>query len=114
MERDEGGVEQPGLEPGAVVLDGECGPPVLRVRIDTDGAAVGRVPDGVVDQIVERLPSPCRIEAHAGVGVTIEWSRLEAGVIDEKAYIPGVGPVREIAVQGPPESARLVRYHRGS
>lgn len=46
--------------------------------------------------------------------LTLEWSRLEPGVIDEKAYVPGIGPVREIAVQGPPESARLVRYQRGS
>jgi hypothetical protein len=46
--------------------------------------------------------------------LTIEWSRLEPGVIDEKAYFRGIGPVREIAVQGPPESARLVAYHRGS
>jgi hypothetical protein len=68
MERDDGAVEQPGLEPGTIVLDGERGPPVLRVRIDADGAAVRRVADGVVDQIVERLPSPRRIEAHAGVG----------------------------------------------
>jgi len=43
--------------------------------------------------------------------LTIEWSRLEPGVIDEKAYVPGIGPVREIAVQGPPEFASLVQYH---
>jgi len=62
------------------------------------------------------------VDMHAQVSVpfassdraalTIEWSRLEPGVIDEKAYIRGIGPVREIAVQGPPESARLVHYHR--
>jgi len=46
--------------------------------------------------------------------LTIHWSRLEPGVIDEKAYIAGIGPVREIAVQGPPESAELVRYTRAA
>jgi hypothetical protein len=44
--------------------------------------------------------------------LTIEWSRLEPNVIDEKAYIRGIGPVREVAVQGSTEFANLVRFHK--
>jgi hypothetical protein len=44
--------------------------------------------------------------------LTIEWSRLEPHVIDEKAYVPGIGPVREVAAEGPTEFATLVRYRR--
>jgi hypothetical protein len=44
---------------------------------------------------------------------TLEWSRLEPGVIDEKMYVRGVGVVQERAAEGPPEVARLVRFtHR--
>jgi hypothetical protein len=42
--------------------------------------------------------------------LTIEWSRLEPTVIDEKSYVPGIGPVREVAVQGPTEFANLVKF----
>jgi hypothetical protein len=45
--------------------------------------------------------------------LTIEWSRLEPHVIDEKAYVPGIGTVREVAAEGPTEFANLVRYRRG-
>jgi hypothetical protein len=41
---------------------------------------------------------------------TIEWSRLEPSVIDEKFYVPGIGVVREVAAQGPTEFANLVSY----
>ena len=44
--------------------------------------------------------------------LTIEWSRLEPNVIDEKAYIRGIGQIREVAVQGPTEFANLVRFHK--
>jgi hypothetical protein len=40
---------------------------------------------------------------------TLEWSRLEPSVIDEKFYVRGVGVVRETAAQGPREVANLVR-----
>jgi hypothetical protein len=43
---------------------------------------------------------------------TIEWSRLEPGVIDEKFYVPGVGVVKELAANGPKEVAKLVRFTR--
>jgi hypothetical protein len=43
---------------------------------------------------------------------TIEWSRLEPGVIDEKFYVRGIGVVRETAAQGPTEFADLVRFDR--
>jgi len=42
--------------------------------------------------------------------LTLEWSRLEPGVIDRKYYIRGVGVVKETAAQGPAEVAELVRY----
>lgn len=41
---------------------------------------------------------------------TLEWSRLEPGVIDEKMYVRGIGVVQERAAEGPPEVARLVSF----
>lgn len=41
---------------------------------------------------------------------TIEWSRLEPSVIDEKFYVPGIGVVREVAAAGATEFANLVSY----
>ena len=41
---------------------------------------------------------------------TIEWSRLEPGVIDEKFYVPGVGVVKELGASGSKEVAVLARY----
>ena len=38
---------------------------------------------------------------------TLEWSRLEPGVVDEKMYVRGIGVVRERAAEGPPEVAAL-------
>jgi hypothetical protein len=43
---------------------------------------------------------------------TLEWSRLEPGVIDEKFYVRGIGPVRENAAEGPTEFANLVSFTR--
>jgi hypothetical protein len=42
--------------------------------------------------------------------LTLEWSRLEPGVIDRKDYVRGIGVVKEQAAQGPKEIATLVRY----
>ena len=42
--------------------------------------------------------------------LTLEWSRLEPNVIDEKSYVRGIGPVREVAARGPVEYASLVRF----
>ena len=41
---------------------------------------------------------------------TLEWSRLEPGVVDEKFYVPGIGVVKELAASGPREVAKLARY----
>ena len=41
--------------------------------------------------------------------VSLEFTRLEPGVIDQKIYAPGIGIVLERAVRGPAETARLVR-----
>ena len=40
---------------------------------------------------------------------SLEFTRLEPGVIDEKVYAPGIGIIREQAVRGPAEVATLVR-----
>ena len=40
---------------------------------------------------------------------SLEFTRLEPGVIDQKVYAPGVGIISEQAVRGPAEVARLVR-----
>jgi hypothetical protein len=51
-----------------------------------------RVPFGVVYHILTSL----------------EFTRLEPGVIDQKIYAPGIGIVRELSQKGPLEVARLV------
>jgi hypothetical protein len=51
-----------------------------------------RVPFGVVHHILTSL----------------EFTRLEPGVIDQKIYAPGIGIVRELSQKGPLEVARLV------
>jgi hypothetical protein len=48
--------------------------------------------------------------AYTQAARTIEWSRLEPGVVDEKLYVRGVGVVKELAASGPREVAELVRY----
>jgi hypothetical protein len=40
---------------------------------------------------------------------SLEFTRLETKVIDQKIYAPSIGIVREEALTGPPEIARLVR-----
>ena len=42
--------------------------------------------------------------------LTLEWTRLEPVVIDRKYYVRGIGVVKEIAAQGPNETANLVRF----
>jgi hypothetical protein len=39
---------------------------------------------------------------------SLEFTRLEPGVIDQKLYAPGIGIVRELSQKGPLEVARLV------
>jgi hypothetical protein len=48
--------------------------------------------------------------AFAHAARTLEWSRLEPGVIDEKFYVSGIGVVKELAASGPAEVARLARF----
>jgi hypothetical protein len=48
--------------------------------------------------------------SHAAL--TLEWSRLEPFVIDRKNYVRGIGVVREMAAEGPPETANLVSFTR--
>jgi hypothetical protein len=43
-----------------------------------------------------------------GVLTSLEFSRIEPSVIDEKVYAPGIGVVLERAMSGPKETARLV------
>ena len=43
---------------------------------------------------------------------TKEWTPLEAGVVDNKYYVRGVGTVREVAVKGPVERLELVSFTR--
>jgi hypothetical protein len=42
--------------------------------------------------------------------LTLEWTRLEPGGIDRKYYVRGIGVVKEVAAQGPKETANLVRF----
>ena len=45
--------------------------------------------------------------------LTLEWTRLEPGVIDRKYYVRGIGLVAELSAQGPQETARLVQHTAG-
>jgi len=56
-----------------------------------------RVPFGVLHRIL----------------ISLEFTRLEPGVIDQKIYAPGIGIVGELAVRGPQEVARLVSVSGG-
>jgi hypothetical protein len=40
---------------------------------------------------------------------SLEFARIEPKVVDKKIYAPGIGIVRETALTGPPEVAKLVR-----
>jgi hypothetical protein len=42
--------------------------------------------------------------------LTLEWTRLEPGGIDRKYYVRDIGVVKEVAAQGPKETAKLVRF----
>jgi hypothetical protein len=44
---------------------------------------------------------------------TMEWSRLEPKVVDEKYYAPGLGIVDEVTVAGGQETSQLVRVVHG-
>jgi hypothetical protein len=59
----------------------------------------------------QRVRVPYGTFHHAAL--TLEWSRLEPGVIDRKLYVRGIGNVSEVTAEGPHETATLVSYHRG-
>ncbi len=44
--------------------------------------------------------------------LTMEWTPLEAGVIDHKFYARGIGTVLEVTAKGPLERNELVSFHR--
>jgi hypothetical protein len=46
--------------------------------------------------------------------LTKEWTPLEAGVIDHKYYVRGIGTVLERSVKGPVERNELVSFRRGA
>ncbi len=43
--------------------------------------------------------------------LTMEWTRLEPAVVDQKVYAPGIGIVHEVAVAGGMENAELIAVH---
>ncbi len=50
---------------------------------------------------------------YTGVIRTLEFTRLEPTVIDNKFYAPGVGIIREASATGPRETADLVSFTHG-
>ena len=40
---------------------------------------------------------------------SLEFARIEPNVVDQKVYAPGIGIVKETALTGPPEVAKLVK-----
>lgn len=61
--------------------------------------------------LAQHVKTPFVTTSHAAL--TLEWTRLEPGVIDRKYYVRGIGLVAELSAQGPQETARLVRYSTG-
>ncbi len=55
-----------------------------------------------------------RAGAYTDLVMTQDWTPLDAEVIEEKAYAPGVGLVHETKVAGGSGSAELVEYTPGS
>ena len=64
VERLEDRVQLGGVEAGARVVDLDRDRPVVDGRRHLDDATGRRVPERVVDQVVERLPDPCAVELH--------------------------------------------------
>ena len=62
--------------------------------------------------LAQRVRTPFVTSSRAAL--TLEWTRLEPGVIDRKYYVRGIGLVAELSAQGPRETARLLRYSSGS
>jgi hypothetical protein len=61
--------------------------------------------------VAQTVTVPFVTSHHAAL--TLEWSRLEPTVIDQKYYVHGIGVVKELTAKGPTEYANLVRYtHR--
>ena len=61
--------------------------------------------------LAQRVRTPFVTTSHAVL--TLEWTRLEPGVIDRKYYVRGIGLVAELSAQGPQETARLVQHTAG-
>ena len=61
--------------------------------------------------LAQRVRTPFVTTSHAVL--TLEWTRLEPGVIDRKYYVRGIGLVAELSAQGPRETARLVHHTTG-
>ncbi len=61
--------------------------------------------------LAQRVRTPFVTTSHAVL--TLEWTRLEPGVIDRKYYVRGIGLVAELSAQGPRETARLVHHTAG-
>ncbi len=56
----------------------------------------------------QHVSVPLGTYTHANL--TLEWTRLEPGVIDRKYYVRDIGVVLETSAQGPREVAKLVRF----
>jgi hypothetical protein len=61
--------------------------------------------------LAQRVRTPFVTTSHAVL--TLEWTRLEPGVIDRKYYVRGIGLVAELSAQGQRETARLVHHTTG-
>jgi hypothetical protein len=46
--------------------------------------------------------------------VTKEWNPLDPGVVEEKFYAPGVGLIREVAIEGEDEHLDLIDIQTGA
>lgn len=63
----------------------------------------------VQDGLSTRVPAG----SYTGVIRTLEFTRLEPDVIDNKFYAPGIGIIRESSATGPRETADLVSFTSG-
>jgi len=51
--------------------------------------------------------------SYDGVVVIREWTPLDPGIVEDKYYAPGVGPILEIKIKGGDERLELVSFERG-
>jgi hypothetical protein len=96
----EAGVD--GAQPGIIMP----AKPIIGEPYAQEFAPGGAEDMAEVVRLGERVEVP--YGAFSEVLVTREWNPLDPGVVEEKFYAPGVGTIREIAIEGEDEQLELI------